>query len=58
MGSIGDSVTSVGDLYPMMTLKWSVASRVADVAGSARKSARRTSAVISNRSTMQKPTLE
>jgi hypothetical protein len=22
MGSIGDSVTSVGDLYPMMTLKW------------------------------------
>jgi hypothetical protein len=22
MGSIGDSITSVGDLYPMMTLKW------------------------------------
>jgi hypothetical protein len=22
MGSIGDSLTSVGDLYPMMTLKW------------------------------------
>jgi hypothetical protein len=22
MGSIGDSITSVGDLYPMMSLKW------------------------------------
>jgi hypothetical protein len=24
MGSISDSLTSVGDLYPMMTLKWNV----------------------------------